>query len=127
MQADAQECCAFLEEDIDGTILCAEASSAGDGAVDGSTRTKVFQFLEKLHFQCILSGLGKHHNQEAKPIKRFTQRDKVSHAWLSALCTALSSIPSAEFTQAMAWLFFILSPAVQPVIHLLGPWLLANH
>ena len=116
LKADAQERSAFLEEDLDGKILCADASSAGDGAVDGSTRTKVTQLLEQLHYQCIRSGLEKHQNRQALPVKRFKQRDKVSHAWLSAICTALSSIPSPEFIQAMAWFFFLPSPACQPFV-----------
>ena len=111
LKTDAQERCAFLEEDLGGTVLSAETASAGDGACDGSTRTKVTQLLEGYHHQVIRLGLQKHHNKNAHPVKRFSQRDKVSQAWLSAQCTALSSIPSPEFTQAMAWFFFVPSPA----------------
>ena len=100
---DAEECSNFLEEDIGGSILAAEASSAGDGSEDGSTRTKIIQILERLRHQSILAGLTRHHDREAKPVKRFSQRDKVSQAWLSALCTPLPSISSPEFIQAMAW------------------------
>ena len=82
---EAEECCNFLEDDISGTILAAKASSAGDGAEEGSTRTKVIQMIESLRHQSILAGLDRHQDWEAQPIKRFTQRDKVSQAWLSAL------------------------------------------
>jgi len=110
-KADAEQRSNFLEDDLGGTILSAEASSAGDGAVDGSTRTKAIQCLENLHYKVIQSGLKNHHDKGARPVKRFEQRDKVSQAWLSALCTPMSSIPSPEFTQAMAWFFFVPSPA----------------
>ena len=116
LKEDAGERCTFLEEDLDETILGAEAESAGDGAVDGSTRTKVTQLLEQLHHQVIRAGLEEHHDRNARPVKRFGQRDKVSQAWLSALCTALSSIPSPEFTQAMAWFFYVPSPACSPFV-----------
>ena len=116
IKVDAEQRCNFLEDDLGGTILSAEASSAGDGAVDGSTRNKIIQSLENLHYKAIRSGLEKHHDQGAKPVKRFDQRDKVSQAWLSALCTAMSSIPSPEFTQAMAWFLFTPSPACSPLV-----------
>ena len=35
LKADAQERCNFLKYYLDGTILSADASSAGDGALDG--------------------------------------------------------------------------------------------
>ena len=113
---NAEERCHFLEDDIGGTILGAEASCAGDGSVDGSTRTKAIKYLETLHHQSVHKGLQLHYDQEAKPVKRFHQRDKVSQAWLSALCSPLSYIPSPEFTQAMAWHLFLPSPACAPFV-----------
>lgn len=112
MKDDAQERCTFVEDDLCGTILNAEASSAGDG----STQTKAIKYLESLHHKSVHKGLQLHHNQNAKPIKRFKQRDKVSQAWLSALCSPMSSIPSPEFTQAMAWHLFLPSPSCSPFV-----------
>ena len=116
LRHDSLECGAFIEEDLTGSILGAEAVDAGDRSIDGSSRTKIIQLFERLHLQALNKGLEQHHNQEARPVKRFGQRDKVSQAWLSALCTSMSYIPSPEFTQAMAWHFFVPSPACSPHI-----------
>ena len=81
-----------------------------------STRTKVTQLLESLHYKSVLKGLEEHHNQLAKPVKRFHQRDKVSQTWLSSLCSPLSAIQTPEFVEAMALLFAVPSPACSPFI-----------
>ena len=111
LKKDAEERATYLNEDLSGTILEAETINAGDKAVDGSTRTKVTQLLESLQYKCVLKGLEEHANQLAKPVKRLHQRDKVSQAWLSALCSPLSSIPTPEFIEAMALVLFVPSPS----------------
>ena len=90
--------------------------SAGDKSTDGSTRNKTTQLLESLHFRAVLEGLKSHPNQNHKPVKQFQQLDKCSQAWLSALCSRLSAIPSPEFIEAMAYKFFVPSPACTPFV-----------
>ena len=55
-----------------------------------------------------------HPNREARAVRFFTQRDKLSQAWLAALPGPLSNIPSPEFIQAMAWFLLTPSPACKP-------------
>ena len=113
---DGKERADFVNEELGGTILGQDSPSAGDNSVDGSTRTKTTQLLESLHFRSVLEGLKSHPNQNQKPVKRFRQLDKCSQAWLSALCSPLSAIPSPEFTEAMAFKFYVPSPACAPFV-----------
>ena len=70
--------------------------------------------VESLHTEAVLKALETHHDRLARPVRMFHQRDKVSQAWLSALPSPLSLIPSPEFTEAMAWHLFLPSPACAP-------------
>ena len=96
--------------------VCPVCPMEGQRKHDGSMRTKTTQLLESLHFRAVLEGLKSHPNQTQKPVKRFHQLDKCSQAWLSALCSPLSKIPSPEFTEAMALKFFVPSPACAPFV-----------
>jgi len=98
---------------LEGSILNADAESAGVGFDDQTSRTSILKQLER-------QSLENHPNQAAHPVKRLGQRDKVSLAWLSAIPTPTSYIPSPEYTQAMAWFLFLPSPACRPYV---GPFI----
>ena len=115
LRNDAQQCMDFLEEPHEG-IFSATVDSIGGESTDGSTRSKIVQFQEKMLQDVITRGLRLHHDQNAHPVRKFHHRDKVSQAWLSALPTALSHIPSNEFQQAMAFHLLAPPPACAPHI-----------
>ena len=64
---DGTERADFLNQDLGGSILGSDSSSAGGQAVDGSTRTKTTQLLESLHYQVVLQGLKSHPSPSQKP------------------------------------------------------------
>ena len=110
LRNDANQRMDFLGESLEG-VMSTNVDSVGGESVDGSTRSRIIQFQEKTLQQIIQKGLNDHPNQEEHAVRKFNHKDKVSQAWLSALPTALSSIPSEEFQQAMAFTLFVPSPA----------------
>ena len=115
LTASGREMCDYLDTEMTGP-LALDAEHSGEGATDGSTRSKVVQCLESLRVQSIQHTLQNHPDKNARPVRFFDQRDKVSQAWLTALPGPLTHIPSIEFTQAMAWLFMLPSPACAPFV-----------
>ena len=86
----------------------------GGNSTDWLTRSRIVQHQEKMLQEVLVCGLKLPPNKSTHPVQKFHCKDKVSQAWLSALPTALSSIPSDEFQQAMAFQMFVPSPACSP-------------
>lgn len=98
MKSEAEERATFVNDSLDGSILSADAASAGVGYDDQTSRTSIVKQLERLQYQCVRQSHQNHPNKDAHPVKSFDQRDKVSQAWLSAIPTPTSFIPSPEYT-----------------------------
>ena len=83
---------------------------------DESTRLEVTHQLENLQFQALSKGLEIYPLGVARPVRIFSQADKVSQAWISAVPTSMSHIPSLEFSEIMAAFLALPSPACQPLV-----------
>ena len=89
----------------------------GDGSEDGSTRLDITHQLENLQFQALSKGLEIYpFLRLARPVRIFSQADKVSQAWISAIPTSMSHIPSLEFSEIMAAFLALPSPACQSLV-----------
>ena len=109
------ELCSYLDIPLEGPLASA-LTDAGNGSSDGSTRALVVKGLESFTVQAIKKVIDEQADRNSRPRRFFLNRDKISQAWLSALPGPLTHIPSAEFTQAMAWLFMLPSPACSPFV-----------
>ena len=112
LSSQGVQCCNFLEATLTGP-LTSPVFSAGENSTDGSTKTLIVKSLETLHLRSLVKALELYPDRNARPVRFFTQRDKLSQAWLSALPSPLSLIPGPEFSQAMAWSLMVPSPYCQ--------------
>ena len=100
---EAQDCTNFLEDSVEELTgpLSSDFKSFGSGSEDGSTRSAVIHQLENLHFLSLSKSLQHPPDLNFRPARIFSQADKLSQAWISALPGAFSHIPSLEFSEIM--------------------------
>ena len=81
LQKEATESCQYLEEELRGYLRCTK-EGIGEGAVDGSTRSKVSveMEMEKRRAAVLKKSMANHQDQTARPVWSWKQRDKQSTA-----------------------------------------------
>ena len=115
---EAQDCTNFLEDSVEELTgpLSSDFKSFGSGSEDGSTRSAVIHQLENLHFLSLSKSLQHPPDLNFRPARIFSQSDKLSQAWISALPGALSHIPSLEFSEIMASFLALPSPSCSSLV-----------
>ena len=111
LQEEARECSVFLGQELDGH-LAVPVEGVGEGSVDGSTRRKVVQQREELRGAVLEHALSRLGDSTLRPVCAWLNRDKLSSAWLLCL-PGPDSMSSVAFTEAMALLLCMPSPACQ--------------
>ena len=101
LQREARDCCLYLGEELEGE-LGVSVEGAGEGRVDGSTRSLLTQQRERLRAKVLYRALSDHPDQTARPTWVFPQLDKTSCAWLMATPSPETFIPSTLFRECMA-------------------------
>ena len=109
LQREAQQCCTFLGQDIDGH-LATNVEGVGQGSTDGSTRREVVQQREELRGAVLTEALNRMNESTLKPVRAWSNRDKLSSSWLQCL-PGPDGLSSQAFSEAMALLLCMPSPA----------------
>ena len=81
------------------------------GCVTGATRKLVVEQLEKMWGKVLRSSLDQHADRRVRPVMSWSQRDKLSSAWLLALPAGDTCLSSPVFAEAAAALLCLPSPA----------------
>ena len=102
LQQEALGCSTFLGQELDGH-LAVPVEGVGQGAVDGSTRTKIVQQREELRGAVLNEALERLADSQLRPVCAWLNRDKLSSAWLLCL-PGPSGMNSQVFAEAMALL-----------------------
>ena len=105
----------FLDLELAGAIA-RDFDNFGDGREDGTTRTIVTHELENLVFLALSKGLSIHPQQHWRPVRIFSCADKISQAWIAAIPSPLSHIPSREFSKIMAAFLALPSPVCKDLV-----------
>jgi hypothetical protein len=108
LQREAQQCCTFLGQDIDGH-LAINVEGMGQGSVDGSTRREVVQKREELRWTVLTEALTRMNDSTLKPVRALSSRYKLSSSWLQCL-PGPDGLSSQAFSEAMALLLCMPSP-----------------
>ena len=102
LQTEAEQCCTFLGQDLD-RHLAVPVQGMGEGSVDGKTRRLVVQQREELRGAVLKEALSRMDGSTLKPVKAWSNRDKLSTSWLQCL-PGPDGLSSQAFTEAMALL-----------------------
>ena len=84
LQREAEDGAAWLGEEISGP-LSVDAASAGEGCSTGETRGRIVEHREMMMGRLINEGLLHYHDQGARPVWSWPERDKLSSQWLLSL------------------------------------------
>ena len=109
LQTEARQCSAFLGQDLEGH-LAVQAQGIGGGSVDGSTRKAVVQQREDLRGAVLTEALGRMDHSTQRPVRAWTNRDKLSSSWLQCL-PGPDGLSNQAFSEALALLLCTPSPA----------------
>ena len=104
----------FLGEDEEEEVLGPiknEVESAGGDSTSGGTRGLLTQAKEKLMGRVLLKALEDHPNQEDRAVFSWPERDKLSAQFLLQLPGHNTSLTAAEFSECVAALMCLPSPA----------------
>ena len=115
LKLEAQEASTFLGRDVEGP-LTQDVESAGDGNTSGTTRNKILEEREKTMGLLLLAALEQHPNQNMRPVWSWPERDKLSSQWLLTLPGHDLSLSSEEFSECLATLLCLPSPATAPKV-----------
>ena len=109
LQKEAEQCSTFLGQELDGH-LAVQVEGMGEGSVDGKTRRLVVQQREELRGAVLKEALSRMDSSTMKPVKAWSNRDKLSTSWLQCL-PGPDGLSGQAFTEAMALLLCMPSPA----------------
>ena len=112
MKKEFNECLEYLNKANDIGPLMEEATHAGDGSEDGSTRIKITQQREKLRAAVLSEALSRYPDPKKRQIMAWTNRDKLSTSWLLSL-PGPEGFNNAEFSEALALTLCMPSPSCQ--------------
>lgn len=115
LQSTGQQACEYLGRDLQGA-LASPVEGMGDGAMDGSVRRAVVQQLHGLRKAVLEKALNEYSDQSARPVLHNPQLDKISSAWVTALPSPESYIPSPAFAEGMCGYLCVPSPACRDLI-----------
>ena len=110
LKREASQCAEWLDEELDGA-LAQPVRGAGIGCVTGATRKLVVEQLEKMWGKVLKTSLDHQADRRVRPVMSWTQRDKLSSAWLLALPAGDTCLSSPVFAEAAAALLCLPSPA----------------
>ena len=110
MKTEAVSCFQYLRQKPKG-LLQAEAASAGGESTDGSTRRKIVQEREELRAAVLTEAVSRTADRGKRFVLSWTNRDKLSSSFLHSLPTADTGMNNAEFSEAVAQLLCLPSPA----------------
>ena len=108
LQTEARECCQYLGEELTGS-MSHSAEGIGEGAEDGSTRALLTKEREEKRAAVMKKALADL-DPTARPVWSWTQRDKLSSAFLLDTPGAHSSLSTPVFQEAVAALLCAPSP-----------------
>ena len=91
----------WLGEDLDGA-LAQPVRGAGMGCVTGATRKLVVEQMEKMWGRVLKKTLDIHVDRRVRPVMSWSQRDKLSSAWLLALPAGDTCLSGPVFAEAVA-------------------------
>ena len=109
LKHEAYQCSVYLGEDIKGS-LAVDASAAGQGATDGSTRRKITAEREELRGAVINESIARMPTNKTRAVTAWRNRDKLSSSWLSCL-PGPDGLSSQAFAEAMSLILCMPSPA----------------
>ena len=110
LQTEAIECCNLLGDVLEGALAMG-VEGIGDGSVSGATRRLIVEQRETLRARVLDKSLSVHHDQAARPVWVWQQRDKLSGQWLLSLPGLGSGLVSLVFTESLASYLCLPSPA----------------
>ena len=114
LRDEAESAAAWLGRELGGP-LAAEVSSAGQG-YQGKLRSSIVEHREQMMGRLLDECLLRHPQLGARPVFSWPERDKLSSQWLLALPGVDTSLTSEEFSECVAALLCLPSPACTPLI-----------
>ena len=111
LQEEARQCAAYLGQEL-VSPLSSPVECAGDGSSDGSTRRKVVQQREELRGSVLKEAMARIPNKKLRPCIAWSNRDKLSTAWLQCL-PGPNGLNNQAFSEALALALCMPSPACQ--------------
>ena len=114
LKSEAELAAAWLGRELEGP-LAVDLASAGEGS-SGNLRSSIVENRERMLGRLLEECLLRHPNPAARPVFSWPERDKLSSQWLLALPGADTFLSSEEFSECLAALLCLPSPACMPVI-----------
>ena len=111
IKVETEKCSKFLFKDLALSHLKEDAEGAGVGRDDGGTRRLIIQERDELRAGVLTEIYRRHNIPNQKQIKSWLNRDKLSSAWLLSLPGPQTSLSNAEFSEALALILGMPSPA----------------
>ena len=109
LRTEARQGTEFLGIELQYPLL-AIADGAGEGSIDGSTRKRVVYQREELRSDIIKEALKLHRDQKNRAVTAWSNRDKLSTAWLLCL-PGPEGLSNTAFSEAMAITLCLPSPS----------------
>ena len=110
LQAETLSCFRYLQQEPKG-LLQAEVAAAGGEATDGSTRRKIVQEREEIRVTVLTEAISRVADKSKRFVMSWTNRDKLSSAFLHSLPSPDTGFTNVEFSEAVALLLCLPSPA----------------
>ena len=114
LKSEAEVAAVWLGGEMEGP-LTAEVDSAGQG-YSGKLRSSIVEKREQILGRVLSESLQRHPRQSARPVFSWPERDKLSSQWLLALPGVDTLLTSEEFSECLAALLCLPSPACAPVL-----------
>ena len=96
--------------------LAADVASAGESCTAGSFRSLIVEHRERTMGRLLEEGLSRHPDQAARPVWSWPQRDKHTSQWTLALPGQSTMLSSEEFSECVAAMLCLGSPACAPLL-----------
>ena len=109
MQAEARSCFQYLQQEPQGTLQ-ADVTAAGGESKDGSTRRKLIQERDEIRVTVLTESIRRVADKSKRFVTSWTNRDKLSSAFLHSLPSPDTGFTNCEFSEAVALLLCLPSP-----------------
>ena len=113
LKAEAQSAAEWLGGEVEGP-LAQDVASAGESCSAGNLRSLMVEHRERTMGRLLEEGLARHPDQAARPVWSWQQRDKHSSQWLLTLPGHDTMLSSEEFSECVAAMLCLGSPACSP-------------
>ena len=104
----------YLSKELESPLTDV-VEGAGQGSSDGSTRTRVTDYLENTRAKVFCRALELHPDQSARPVWANPQMDTLSTGWLQQL-PGPEGLTQVEFSETMARFLCLPSPSCAPKV-----------